>query len=139
MPAGSPWEAIAWKYRPHQRILWRRRRLPQVEGAGHLQERSSLDRRHVALRVPTLFAPHRQVEHRLLRPLEQVVEPVDLRSGVGERATAAHDTVEERRMFALERGHEGDDRVPRVGAARRDQVVGHPATGPVIPIGIPAA
>ena len=61
----------------------------------------------------------------LFRLHEEIVEPVDLRRGVGQPSTLAHDGVKTLGSVGTEREEHGDDRVPGIGQDRADYVTTH--------------
>ena len=98
----------------------------------HLEKRASLRGCHVSLLLPASFTIERQVEHDLLLVGEQVVQSIDLGSGVREAPAPAHHTMEVVVMLRVEGDQHRDDRVPRVGAPGHDQVAADVATEPIV-------
>ena len=72
-----------------------------------------------------MFSLERDIVQLLFRLHQQVVEPVDLRRGVGQSPASLHHRVEVVAMVGVEREKQRHDRVPRVGPARAHQIAAH--------------
>ncbi len=96
-----------------RRGTWRVLRLPR-----HLEEGARVGRCRVTEpRTPSLPFD-RDVLEVLLRCHQQIVEAVDLRSGVGQAAASLHHRVKVVVVLGIEREEKRDDRTPRIGSLR---------------------
>jgi hypothetical protein len=119
--------------RARDRIAKRRRGLvSEPEFSRHLEKCASLRRCDVALLLAALFTIERQIEHDLLAVGKQIVQPIDLASGVRESPASTHHAMEVVVVLRLEGDQHGDDRVPRAGASGHDQVAPDVATASIV-------
>ncbi len=91
----------------------------------HLEEGARVGGRRVALLRSPALPFDRDVVEVLLRCQQQIVQAVDLRPGVGQAPAALHHGLEVVAVLGVERDQQRDDRVPRVGSPRTDDVAGH--------------
>ena len=97
----------------------------------HLEEGARVCGRRVAsLRSPALPFDLDVVEV-LPRCQQQIVQAVDLRTGVGQAPAALHHSVKAVVVLDLERDEERDDRIPRIGSPRPQQIPAHLTLEPV--------
>jgi hypothetical protein len=89
---------------------------------GRLKKRASLRRRQVPKFLLAAFAIECQVEPSLLLIVQQIVEPISLWFRVRQSSAATHDSMKTVRMFFCKCDEYANDRVPRIGPLRCDEV-----------------